>query len=153
MGRVHRNGEFEMTRQLHDTGEEYYQDKLDGETFDIGLYEDSTDNLQDADDVASITTEPSDGNYTRQAGVSFGSADSSGDWTLTNDAQVSFDVTNTTGDVDSYFIVVNFDSDDAGDGGTAQDHLLATGALSQNYALGNLDELNLSANGIGTSLS
>lgn len=142
-----------MTTGLHDTGEEYYQDELSGEQFDVGLFDDSTDNLVDSSDVADITTEPSDGNYTRQTGITFSSADENGDWTLTNDSQVSFDVTDTTGDVDSYFIVVNFDSDDAGDGGTPADHLLATGSLSQSYALNNLDTLNLSAGGIGTSLS
>jgi len=142
-----------MTTGLHDTGEEYYQDKLSGEQFDVGLFDDSTDNLTDSSDVSDITTEPSDGNYTRQADIAFSSADENGDWTLTNDSQVSFDVTDTTGDVDSYFIVVNFDSDDASDGGTPTDHLLATGSLSQSYALNNLDTLNLSAGGIGTSLS
>ena len=142
-----------MATGLHDTGEEYYQDELSGEQFDVGLFDDSTDNLVDSSDVADITTEPSDGNYTRQTGITFSSADENGDWTLTNDSQVSFDVTDTTGDVDSYFIVVNFDSDDASDGGTPTDHLLATGSLSQSYALNNLDTLNLSAGGIGTSLS
>ena len=142
-----------MTTGLHDTGEEYYQDELSGEQFDVGLFDDSTDSLVDSSDVADITTEPSDGNYTRQTGITFSSADENGDWTLTNDSQVSFDVTDTTGDVDSYFIVVNFDSDDAGDVGTPADHLLATGSLSQSYALNNLDTLNLSAGGIGTSLS
>jgi len=142
-----------MATGLHDTGEEYYQDELSGEQFDVGLFDDSTDNLVDSSDVSDITTEPSDGNYTRQTGITFSSADENGDWTLTNDSQVSFDVTDTTGDVDSYFIVVNFDSDDAGDGGTPADHLLATGSLSQSYALNNLDTLNLSAGGIGTSLS
>src|SRR6056297_3168241 len=127
-----------MTTGLHDTGEEYYQDELSGEQFDVGLFDDSTDNLVDSSDVSDITTEPSDGNYTRQTGITFSSADENGDWTLTNDSQVSFDVTDTTGDVDSYFIVVNFDSDDAGDSGTPADHLLATGSLSQSYALNNL---------------
>lgn len=141
-----------MTTQLHDTGEEYYQDKLSGETFSIGLFNDATDAMVDSDDIGNITTEPSDGNYVRQTGVSFSSSDSGGDWTLTNDSQVSFDVTNTTGTVDAYFIVVNFQSDDKGDA-SANDHLLATGSLSQSYDLSNLDTLNLSANGIGTSLT
>jgi len=141
-----------MANQLHDTGEEYYQDKLDGETFTIGLYDDATDGLTDDLDVGDITSEPSDGNYARQNGEPFSTAKQDTDWTLTNDNQVSFNVTDTTGTVDSYFIVVNFDSDDAGDGGTARDHLLATGALSQSYDLSNLDTLNLSAGGVGTSL-
>lgn len=141
-----------MTTQLHDTGEEYYQDKLSGESFTIGLYNDNSDNLTDSNDVGDITTEPSDGNYSRQTGVAFSSSDDSGDWILTNDSQVQFDVTDTTGTVDAYFIVVNFQSDDKSDG-AATDHLLATGSLSQSYDLSNLDTLNLSANGIGTSLT
>lgn len=142
-----------MTTQLHDTGEEYYQDKLSGETFTIGLFNDSTDDLSDSSDLDAITTEPSNGNYSQQTSVTFSSSDDSGDWALTNDAEVSFDMTDTTGTVDAYFIIVNFDSDDAGDGGTAQDHLFATGSLSQSYDLSNLDTLNLSADGIGTSLT
>jgi len=147
----------------------YYQDKLSGESFDIALFADepnnSGDDLADGDDVADITTEPvtnaenSDVQYERQTAV-FSASDVNGDWVLTNDSDVVFDVggeansgKGNVATVDSYAIIVNFDSDDAGDNGTPSDHLLATGELSQTYALGNLDKLTLSAGGIGTSLS
>lgn len=130
--------------QLHDTGEEYYQDKLSGETFDVGLYDDSTDALADSDDVGAITTEPSDGNYARQTGVAFSSSDASGDWRLSNDSTVQFDTTNTTGTVDSAFVVVNFASEDASDGGTATDHLLFTAKLDGGGVdLSNVDTFDL----------
>jgi hypothetical protein len=158
-----------MTRQLHDTGEEYYQDKLSGESFDIALFADEPgntgNNLSDGDDLSDITTEPvntstnPDVQYERQTAV-FSSSKVNGDWVLTNDSDVVFDVGGSANSgkgnvatVDSYAIIVNFDSDDAGDNGTPADHLLATGELSQTYALGNLDKLTLSAGGIGTSLS
>ena len=141
-----------MTTQLHDTGEEWYQTNIESVTYDVGLFNDSTDSLTDSSDLSDITTEPTDGNYSRLTGSNFITLKSDGDWSLVNESQLSFDVTGTTGDVDSYFIVVNFQSEDAGDS-SASDHLFATGDLSQSYALSNLDTLNLSQEGIGTSLT
>lgn len=150
-----------MTTQLHDTGEEFIIDYVfpDGATkpanVDVGLYNDSTDTLADSDDYGDITTEPTSGNYAQQS-VSFDSAgfsasDSGGDWQATNDSTVTFDVTNTSATVDSYFVLINFDSDDAGDGGTASDHLFWTGDLEQSRDLSQIDTLDV--NTIGVSLT
>lgn len=150
-----------MTTQLHDTGEEYYQDKLNGESFTIMLFHDGEvsgdttagDNLSDAGDLPDITTEPTDGNYVRQTGHTFSTRDDAGDWVLETDNDVIFDVKDTTGRVDAYGVVVNFASNDKSDGGTATDHLLFTGNLSQDYLLDNLDQLTINAGTIRNKLS
>lgn len=150
-----------MTTQLHDTGEEFILDYVftGGATkpanVTVGLYDDSADTLADGDDIGSITTEPTSGNYARQSvsfdGTGFNTADSGGDWEATTANTVQFDVTNTTESVDSYFVLVNFDSDDAGDGGTAADHLFWTGPLEQTRDLSQIDTLNV--NVVGASLT
>jgi hypothetical protein len=141
-----------MAALLTDLGEEYVlETALSGVTVTIGLYNDSTDSISDTDDLAQITTEPSDGNYARQT-ATIELADVSGDWTARTAAQVSFDVTSTTGTVDSYFIMVSFTADDTGDSGD-NDHLIATGALSQSRDLSQIDTLNIAAGSIGFSIS
>jgi hypothetical protein len=142
-----------MAAILTDLGEEWMvKTNLDSESVDIGLYNDSTDSIGDSDDVGAITTEPSDGNYTRQTGESLSAADISGDWGVDNDNTVSFDVTNTTGTVDSYFFVANFQADDTGDG-SANDHLVVTGSLSQSYDLSNVDQLDISSGTAGVTVN
>lgn len=142
-----------MASILTDYGEEWMiKTNLDTASVDVGLYNDSTDSIADPDGLSSITTEPGDGNYIRQADISVSASDFSGNWGVDNDAKVTFDVTDTTGDVDSYFFVANFTSDDAGDG-SATDHLVLTGSLSQSYALGNVDTLEISANTAGVSVN
>jgi hypothetical protein len=130
-----------MTTQLHNTGEEYIMDKLDDESFDIGLFSDSSDALTDASDINDLTTEPTGSAYARQT-QTFTSADASGDWEI-GTSTVSFDVSDSSETVDAYFVVVTFDSDDAGDGGTDTDHLLFTGDLSQSRDLSQIDTLNV----------
>jgi hypothetical protein len=142
-----------MAAILTDLGEEWMvKTNLDSESVDIGLYNDSTDSIGDSDDVGAITTEPSDGNYTRQTGETLSAADISGDWGVDNDNTVSFDVTNTTGTVDSYFFVANFQADDTGDG-SANDHLVVTGSLSQSYDLSNVDQLDISSGTAGVTVN
>lgn len=149
-----------MATQLHNTGEEFIIDYVftDGAvkpaSLSIGLYNDATDALTDTDDLAAITTEPNTGNYARQSvtfdSSGFSSSLSGGDWRATNDSTVSFDVTNTSETVDSYFVIVNFTSDDAGDA-SATDHLFWTGDLEQSRDLSQIDTLDV--NTIGVSLT
>jgi hypothetical protein len=116
----------------------------------VGLYNDATDGLADSDDVGSITTEPSGAAYGKQTatlGSDFTNQDNSGNWESIL-ADQSYDTSDSGQSVDSYFVVVNFDSDDAGDGGTASDHLLFTGSLDQTYDLGSVDSFTLSGSGI-----
>lgn len=120
-------------------------------SIDVGLFNDNTDALSDGSDVSSITTEPAGGAYARQSASldsgDFTNADSGGDWqtTITNQ---TFDTSDSNKDVDAYFIVVNFDSDDASDGGTPADHLFWTGQLDQTYDLNSVDSLTLSGAGL-----
>jgi len=108
-----------------------------GETFDIGLYNDSTDSLSDTSDVSDITTEPAGSAYSRQS-------EAATDFTaslVTDDIQIAgttqtFDVSDSSQTVDSVFVVVNYASDIvSSDGGTATDHLFYTNALDQSYDL------------------
>ena len=137
-----------MARILTVFGEEYtVKTNLEGATLTIGLYNDSTDTIADGDDLAAITTEPSDGNYVRQS-ITVETVNSGGNWTARNTSSFSFDTTNTTGTVDSYFVVANFQSTEAGDG-SATDHLIATGALSQSRDLSQIDTLNIPSGSVG----
>jgi hypothetical protein len=141
-----------MAAILTDLGEEYMiKNNLDSVTFDVGLYNDSTDSITDNEDIGDITTEPSGGNYARQTGEAVSASDISGDWGVDNDNVITFDVTNTTGTVDSYFFVANFQASDTGDG-SATDHLVLTGSLSQSYDLSNLDKLEISAGTAGVTV-
>lgn len=105
---------------LSDWGEEwehkwaFRQDLLGARdtTMEVLLYDDSTDQLTDASDVDAITTEPSDGNYTRQT-FSLDSSDVSVSvegGKLRAEATVTFDLTDTTGFVDASACVVSYQS-------------------------------------------
>lgn len=142
-----------MASILTDLGEEYLiKNNLDGSTVDVGLYDDSVDNIGDTDDLGSITTEPSSGNYLRQDNVLIEQGDFSGDHGVDNSNKITFDVSGTSGDVDSYFFEVTFQAEDTGDS-SAQEHLILTGSLSQTYALSNVDTLEISANTAGVSVN
>lgn len=146
-----------MTTQLHNTGEEYIVDQLDGTVYDIALYHDGEvsgdtvdgDDLAEDSTLADVNTEPSDGNYARQQ-ATLNTAKQSGDWNLDNGSVISFDMNGTTGTVDAYIVIANFDSDDAGGTG---DHIVNTGNLSQEYDLKNLTTLEIEAGGVGISLT
>lgn len=118
---------------------------------EVGLYDSATDSLGDTSDVGDITSEPTDGNYDRLT-FDFGSTDfsallDSGDVTGFL-ADHSFDVTDTTGDVDSYFIVVEFQSTVVNSEAGQNKHLIGFGDLEQSYPLGSLDQLDSQDAGI-----
>lgn len=145
-----------MTTQLHDTGEEAILDDFFEESLtkpasvDVGLYNDTTDALSDSGDVGSITTEPAGSAYNRQSATfgtgDFTNQDNSGDWE-TIIADQTFDTSNSSQDVDAYFVVINFQSDDTSDT-SANDHLLFTGSLDQTYNLNDIDSFTLSGSGL-----
>lgn len=103
---------------------------------DMGLYLDATDGISDGDDLAQITTEPSGASYARQS-ISIDSADitisdnSNDNWQVTF-ADQTFDLSDSSQNIDGYFIVANFQAVDTGDG-SANDHLIFTGALPQEF--------------------
>lgn len=145
-----------MAKILVNIGEEFiikfcFTDEVSRpSSIDMGLYEDATDQISDTDDLSAITTEPTGASYSRQS-VSFGNTEMSsndntnGDWEVQFVDQ-TFDTSDSTQSVDSYFIVINFQSEDTGDS-ASQDHLFLTGALSQTFDLSNLDNLDVSDSG------
>jgi hypothetical protein len=139
-----------MTQNLLvDLGEEYLMTNgFDSITVEVGLYNDATDGLADGSDVSDISTEPSNTNYARQS-VTLSAADISGDWGVQNGSQFEFDFSDQTAseDIDTAFIVQNFQADDTGDA-SANDHLIANPALSQTRDVGSIDTLRVEANNL-----
>lgn len=152
---------------LHDVGEEwawktdFRQDLINSRegSIEVLLYLDNSDidgdgtnegdALTDASDIGDITTEPSDGNYTRQS-LSLDTTDldltvSGGDILLTG--LVTFDVTNTTGSVDAWGAKVDFQSDIVNAEGAKNPHLLSTAAFNDGARdLSNYDSLDVQIN-------
>lgn len=117
----------------------------------IGLFNDSTDALADGDNYSNITTEPSDGNYVAQS-ASLDSSDvtvslNSGNVRIVY-AEQTFDMTNTTGTVDAYYVTGSFQSDVVNSQTSANQNLIFTGDLSQSYDLSNVTTFNLSNTGL-----
>lgn len=128
-----------MSHGLSDVGEEaiirhvFTEDITKPSAISFGLYYDATDNLQDSEDLADITTEPSGASYAR-IGRTFGtgeftSSDVDGDWQAVAD-DISFDLSDSSQTVDSWFAVINFQSSDKGDG-SATDHVMMRGGLGE----------------------
>lgn len=139
-----------MSHVLTDLGEEWtLKTALEGASISVGLYYDATDAVSEGDDLP-LSTEPSGGNYARQS-ASLTLADTSSDWAAKTSGDTVFDVSSTSGSVDSYFVVANFTANDTSDS-SSTDHLVATGALSQTYSLGNLDQLTVTGGTIGWKL-
>ena len=100
-------------------------------TVEVLLYDDSTDNLTDEDDVDDITTEPTDGNYTRQT-FTLDESDvtlSVADGDMRAEATVTFDVDGTTGTVDASACVVSFQSDIVNDEDEQNPHHIYSATL------------------------
>lgn len=123
---------------LHNVGEEwsqktnFRQDLLTRDTtLDVLLFDDSTDGLTDSSDIGDITTEPNDGNYTRQSftldSVDVTISQVSGD--IRAEVTVTFDVTNSTGSVDAAATVVDFQSDVVNSEAAQNPHLLQSATL------------------------
>lgn len=135
---------------LHSTGPEFerkyiFEDVDVAPSLRIGMYNQSDDNLSVSSDLDDITTEPDDGQYARRL------IDLDTDWTIErnadddwgavmNDSNAVFYLDGTTGLVDSYFIICEFDR--TGDGELTQ-HLYWTAALQKTYDLSDYTELDL----------
>jgi len=148
-----------MTTQLHDTGEEFAikdlfrEDQITKPTsVSIGLFNDSTDSLADDSDTGDITTEPTGSNYAGQT-ADFSSSDfstgdnASGNWEVVIADQV-YDTSDSSQDVDAYYVEIEYDSEDTSDGGTPAQHLYWTGDLDQTYDLNSVDQFTLSGAGL-----
>lgn len=141
------------TVQIHKTGSEYIlKVAMTGEvtrvtSVTMGLFNDSIDNLNHDSDMSDITTEPNDGNYSAQSinlDTDSSSAVDNGFWKV-QFSPVDFDIADTTGDVDSYYFSITYQSE----GDTlATEHLLFTGSLDQTYSLSELNVFNIDENTI-----
>lgn len=81
-------------------------------TLEVLLYNQS-DSITDSDDVGAVTTEPTDGNYSRDT-LTLDSTDISLSVTNGNleiSGTATFDLTNTTGTYNAYMVVLDFQSD------------------------------------------
>jgi len=97
-------------------------------TLEILVFDDSTDATSDTSDIGDITTEPTDGNYTRQT-LTLDSADVSlsvegGD--LRASGTVTFDMDGTTGTASAWGAVVDFQSDVVNSETGQNPHLIST---------------------------
>jgi len=136
-----------MTQDLLvDIGEEYFVTKnVDGATLTVGLYNDSSDNLDESSNLGNVTTEPEAGDAYETVSVTFTASNIGGNWGVENDSVISYDFSDTTDDtveVDTAFVTANFDSVEAGSTG---DHLIANPALSQSRKVGSIDTLEIGA--------
>lgn len=127
-----------VNTELHQHGEEYVIDLIinSGDTYSVGLYNDSTDSLGDTSDISDISTEPSGSAYSRQddAATDFTASLVSDDVQMEG-STLTFDVSDSSQTVDSVFVVVNYTSDLISSDGSATDHLFYTNALDQSYDL------------------
>lgn len=140
-----------MPVNFHDSGEEFETKYIFTEevskpfSLNVGLYSESTDNLGESDNYGDITTEPTDGNYaplTYEFGTNdFSSTYSGGNWHA-DLASKSFDVTDTTGTVDAYYVSVDFDG---------VEQLYWTADLDGTYDLSNHNTLTFSDGGLTRS--
>lgn len=138
--------------ELHDTGEEYLiKNGADGDVFRVGLY--NTGSLSDSDSYAAVNSEPSGSNYQLQS-QAFSAEDVSTNWQVNNDSTITFDTSNSSETVDGYIIVKNFASSDTG---TTDDHLIASGNLSQSFNLDdgqtNIEQLDINEGTAGISIN
>jgi len=118
-------------------------------TVEVLVFDDATDTTSDTSDVGDITTEPTDGNYTRQT-VTLDSADvtlsiDAGD--LRASATVTFDMDGTTGTADAWGAVVDFQSDIVNAEGAQNPHLISTATFDEgSQDLSNFTSLDVTIN-------
>ena len=146
-----------MTTSLHDTGEEVIIRHFFEETVSkpgsvsVGLFSDSAAPLSDDSDMAQLANEPQGSAYTSQT-LNFGTSGFTAEDNTNENWQVvfsdlTFDVSDSSEAVDAYYVSITFESQDAGDS-SAQEHLLFTGDLDQEYDLTAIDSFTLSGAGL-----
>lgn len=142
-----------MTQDLLVTiGEEYIlTEQVDGVTLRVGLYNDKTDSVGENDNYDAITTEPPNDAY-GTVDESFTAAKGAENWGISNDGKISYDFSDTTDDtieVDTAFILANFQSDEAG---STSWHLIANPSLTQSRKIGSIDTLEISSGDLKLNL-
>ena len=117
----------------------------------VGLYNDGTGaSASDPDDTTDLTDpedptndQPNGGSYA-DVSANITTASLGGNWGFDNDAQLSFDVSDSTNTVNAYYILATT-TNLTGDATGGTQHLMATGALSQSRDLSQITTLNIAA--------
>lgn len=140
-----------MPNFITNIGEEWFVEAaLNGESVDVGLFNNSTDSLSDTSTLSDITTEPGGGAYSRQS-TAVSTLAIGSDFGFDNDSQLQFDVSDSSNTVDHVFVVVNFQSDGVAGDGSATDHLVGIAALTQSRDISGLSTLTISAGDLEVS--
>lgn len=141
-----------MVDLLTNIGEEWLvENNIDGVTVTVGLYEDATDTLGEASVLTDITTELAGAAYNRQSDT-IGTTQIGGNYGADNDSQIVFDTSDSSQTVDAAFIVVNFQSDTVAGDGSATNHLVAAGDLSQSRDLSQVSSVEIAAGDLEITL-
>jgi len=150
---------------LHNYGEEYYQKQglnvgdITATNCYVGIYLDDPDeggdDLEDSDNIEDITTEPDDGDYERLE-VPLDSENieiiTDGENAVAEFENLELDIRDTTGFVDSWFVVIEFESEYAGDT-EPSDNLVLSGRFDVAEPE-ELDDLNIiELTGVGGELN
>jgi hypothetical protein len=142
-----------MANELTNIGEEWaVENGLNGATVTVTVFNNSTDALSESDDLSAITTEPAGGSFARQSSA-VATLQIGSDFGFDNDAQLSFDVSDSSQTVDHAAFIVNFTSDTVAGDGAATDHLVGYAALSQSRDLSQIDTLNIPAGDLELTLT
>lgn len=140
-----------MATVFTDFGEEWVQDLIinSGKTFNIGLYADAdgpgtpgtTNDIDDGSDIGDITTEPTGTGYTAQTDATSNfTAELNGSNNVSIvGSTLTFDVSDSSEDVNAYYVTVDFTSDLVASDGADTEHLIGTGYLNQLYDLNQFD--------------
>ena len=144
--------------ELVQHGEEYFLRTKSGDlapvsSWDIGVFDNSTDLLGDTSDLDSINTEPENDNYNRQTinadNNTFALVDGNVEFEV-EDVTFNFQDNSTDDTIDSWFIVIEYESNVVTSDEEPTDHLIVFGDLSEERNLGDLD--NLTVENIGTDI-
>ena len=125
-----------MADELTHAGEELTVKQGLEQNYDNGLYDDATDALDKDTIDPSTLTEPSGGSYARQSATP--TAAKNGNWGVSYD--VTFNVSDSSMDVDALFATVNFNSTE---GGSESDWIIFGANLTQTRDLSQIDELDV----------
>lgn len=102
-----------MSNNLHNDGEvQILEDAMGSQQYELGLYNDSVDQLDDSSTLSDITSEPDNAeDYSRQTVAGFNVALNANDDAEAVAPEVIFNVSSNTETVDTVF-VVNTDTDE-----------------------------------------
>lgn len=127
--------------QIFDGGEqEIIESGLDGRSVEIGLYDDSTDDLQPADDFTAITTIPQNGAYTPNAQALSLAVNDNQNAVAENSESITFDFSDVLdGDTNAQDVNAAYVKLDG------SNTLIANPSMTTNRNTGAFDELKIAA--------